>query len=134
MARKNESSQKAAMKEMRRDYLKNNDISIKSGTDVNSVMRDIMSILLEGTLDEELNEEPGYSKYDYGTRIRTTAATDIPGRPCIPAMVIWRLPFLVTVMLNMNRSLSKSTRISSHRTWTFQTALSATSQTKYFPS
>ena len=45
MARKNESPQKAAMREMMRDYLKNNDISIKSGTDVNSVMRDMMSVL-----------------------------------------------------------------------------------------
>ena len=48
-----------------RDYLKNNDISIKSGTDVNAVMRDMMSILLEGAFDEELDEELGYSKYDY---------------------------------------------------------------------
>lgn len=47
------------------DYLKNNDISIKSRTDGNSVMRDMMSVLLEGTLDEELDEELGYSKYDY---------------------------------------------------------------------
>lgn len=65
MARKNESPQKAAMREMMRDYLKSNDISIKSGTDVNSVMRDIMSVLLEGALGEELNQELGYSKYDY---------------------------------------------------------------------
>lgn len=65
MARKNESPQKAAMREMMRDYLKDNDISIKSGTDVNSGMRDMMSVLLEGVLDEELNEELGYSKYDY---------------------------------------------------------------------
>ena len=42
MARKNDSPQKAAMREMMRDYLKNNDISIKNGTDVNSVMRDMM--------------------------------------------------------------------------------------------
>lgn len=48
-----------------RDYLKNNDISIKNGTDVNSVMRDMMSVLLEGVLDEELDEELGYSRYDY---------------------------------------------------------------------
>lgn len=50
---------------MMRDYLKNNDISIKNGTDVNAVMRDMMSVLLEGALDEELDEELGYSKYDY---------------------------------------------------------------------
>ena len=42
MARKNDSPQKAAMREMMRDYLKNNDISIKDGTDVNSIMRDMM--------------------------------------------------------------------------------------------
>ena len=47
------------------DYLlTNNDISIKDGTDVNSIMRDMMSVLLEGALDEELDEELGYSKYD----------------------------------------------------------------------
>lgn len=48
-----------------RDYLKNNDISIKSSTDVNSVMRGVMSVLLEGVLDEKLDKENGYSKYDY---------------------------------------------------------------------
>ena len=63
--KKTDSSQKAAMREMMRDYLKNNDISIKNGTDVNSIMRDMMSVLLEGALDEELDEELGYSKYDY---------------------------------------------------------------------
>lgn len=53
------------MREMMQGYLKKNDISIKSGNDVNSIMRDMMSVLLEGVLDEELNEELGYSKYDY---------------------------------------------------------------------
>lgn len=53
------------MREMMQGYLKENDISIKCGNDVNSIMRDMMSVLLEGALDEELNEELGYSKYDY---------------------------------------------------------------------
>ena len=38
MARKKENPQKAAMREMMRDYLKNNDISIKDGTDVNNII------------------------------------------------------------------------------------------------
>ena len=63
--RKTDSRQKAARREMMQGYLKENDISIKSGNDVNSIMRDMMSVLLEGVLDEELNEELGYSKYDY---------------------------------------------------------------------
>jgi len=29
----------------------------------------IMSVLLEGALDEELNEELGYSKYDYRNKL-----------------------------------------------------------------
>ena len=65
MSRRKDSPQKAAMREMMRDYLKNNDICIKDSTDVNSIMRDMMSVLLEGALDEELDEELGYSKYDY---------------------------------------------------------------------
>ena len=65
MARRKESPQKAAMREMMRGYLKENDISIKDGTDVNAIMRDMMSVLLEGVLDQELDEELGCAKYDY---------------------------------------------------------------------
>ena len=46
MTRRKDSPQKAAMREMMRDYLKNNDISIKDGTDVNSIMRDMLSVLV----------------------------------------------------------------------------------------
>ena len=66
MARRNsDSPQKAAMREMIQGYLKDNDISIKSRNDVNSIMWDMISVLLEGALDEELNEELRYSRYDY---------------------------------------------------------------------
>ncbi len=62
---RNESPQKQAMREMMQEYLKNNDVRIKDGGDVNAIMRDMMSVLLEGVLDKELDEELGYSKYDY---------------------------------------------------------------------
>ena len=65
MARRKDSPQKATMRGLVREHLKNNDINIKNGTDVNSIIRDMMSVLLEDALDEELNEELGYSKYDY---------------------------------------------------------------------
>ncbi|RJW77107.1 hypothetical protein DW025_00330 [Coprococcus sp. AF38-1] len=58
MAIRKDGPQKAVMREMMRDYLKNNDISIKDGTDVNSIMCDMMFVILEGALDEKL----GYSK------------------------------------------------------------------------
>ena len=63
--RKSDSPQKAALREMMSSYMKDNDIRVKDGTDVNSIMRDMMSIILEGTLDAEMDEELGYTKYDY---------------------------------------------------------------------
>ena len=65
MARKKDTPQKAALREMMGNYLKENNVKIKDGTDVNSIMRDMMSIILEGALDQEMDEELGYSKYDY---------------------------------------------------------------------
>ena len=44
-------------------YLKEN--PAKDRSDVNAIMRDMMSIILEGALDVELDDELGYSKYDY---------------------------------------------------------------------
>lgn len=65
MARKNDTSQKAAMLEMMNGYLNQNDVKVKDGSGVNAIMRDMMSVIPEGAVDEELNEDLGYSKYDY---------------------------------------------------------------------
>lgn len=65
MARRKDTPQKVAMREFMNSYLKESGNKIKDGTDVNSIMRDMMSVILEGALDGELNEELGYSKYDY---------------------------------------------------------------------
>ena len=73
MARKKDSPQKAALREMMGNYLKENNVKVKDGTDVNSIMRDMMSIILEGALDQELDEELGYSRYDY----RNTVTQDM---------------------------------------------------------
>ena len=47
------------------NYLKENNVKVKDGTDGNSIMRDMMSIILEGAPDQKMDEELGYSKYDY---------------------------------------------------------------------
>ena len=51
MARKKDSPQKAALRELMGNYLKENNVKVKDGTDINSIMRDMMSIILEGALD-----------------------------------------------------------------------------------
>lgn len=48
------------------NYLKENNVKFKDGMDVNSIMRDMISInILEGALDQEMDEELRYFKYDY---------------------------------------------------------------------
>lgn len=87
-----------------RDYLKKNDISIKSETDVNSVMRDMMSVILEDVLDEELDEELGYSKYDYRNKETDNSRNGHSTKTMHTSYATWMLPFPVTVMVNMIRS------------------------------
>ena len=63
MARKKDTQQKAALREMMGNYLKENNVKVKDGTDVNSIMRDMMSIILEGALDQEMdNSRNGHSQ------------------------------------------------------------------------
>ena len=57
IARKKDTPQKAALREMMGNYLKENNVKVKDGTDVNSIMRDMISIILEGALDQEMDEE-----------------------------------------------------------------------------
>ena len=61
--KRNENPERQALREMMAGYLKDN--PVKDGKDVNSIMRELMSVILEGTLDGELDDTLGYSKYDY---------------------------------------------------------------------
>ena len=92
------------MIEMMRDYLKNNDINIKDGTDVNSIMRDMMSVLLEGVLDEELNEELGYSKCDYRNKETANSRNGHSPKQCTAITEIWTWLYqgIVTVIMNLS--------------------------------
>ena len=61
--RRDESPERQALREMVNGYLKEN--PVKNGADVNALMREMMSVILEGSLDGEMDEELGYSKYDF---------------------------------------------------------------------
>ena len=45
-------------------YLQENDVKVKDGTDANSIMGYMMSIILESVLNHKPDEELGYPKYD----------------------------------------------------------------------
>ena len=77
------------MIELMRDYLKNNDISIKGGINVNRIMCDMMSIILEGALDEALNEELVYPKYNYRNKEMYNSRKVHSKKLYIQVMEIW---------------------------------------------
>lgn len=49
---------------------------IKNDIDVNSIMRNMRSIIFEGILDEEMNEELGYYKYNYQNKEADNSRND----------------------------------------------------------
>lgn len=51
--KRNESPERQALREMMSGYLKDN--PVRNGNDVNSIMREMMSVILEGALDGELD-------------------------------------------------------------------------------
>ena len=102
--RKSDSPQKAAMREMMQGYLKENDISIKSGNDVNSIMRDMMSVFWKGLLTKSLMRNWGIPNTITATKRPITAGMDIPRKQCVPVMGIWTLQSQGTAKGSMNRS------------------------------
>lgn len=63
MSRRNLTTEQKERKLMIREFLKSN--PIKDGNDLMSLMREMMSEIVEGSLEGEMEEELGYSKYDY---------------------------------------------------------------------
>ena len=50
---------------MMSSYMKESGVKVKDGTYVNVIIRYMISIILESTLDKELGEELSCSRYDY---------------------------------------------------------------------
>ncbi|HOA20778.1 MAG TPA: IS256 family transposase [Sedimentibacter sp.] len=63
MGRRNESPEKKALREMTKEYLKQH--PLKDGNDVKDMMREMLSVVLDESLEGELDEELGYTRYDY---------------------------------------------------------------------
>ena len=121
---RNESAQKQALREMMEEYLKKDDVHIKDGADINSVMKDMMSVLLEGILDEELNEELGYSKYDYRNKDTNNSRNGHSSKTmhtlpkqCTPPTEIWRLQSHAIAMEILSRRQLRNIKIQSRRIW-----------------
>lgn len=93
MARKKDSPQKAALRELMGNYLKENNVKVKDGTDVNSIMRDMMSIILEGALIRNWMKNWDIPSMIIEIKKPIIPGMDIPRKRYIPVTEIWRLIF-----------------------------------------
>lgn len=84
------------------NYLKENNVKVKDGTDVNSIMRDMMSIILEVHWIRNWMRN-----WAIPSMITAISKPTIPGmailrKRCIPAMETWRLIFPAIVKVSLN--------------------------------
>ena len=103
MARKNRTPEENARREKIRELLQM--ANIGSMDDIQNLFKETIAEFMENGLEAELDDELGYSKYDYKnkntdnsrnghsrtirTRIQTTAATATAAKLCAPALEMW---------------------------------------------
>ena len=99
MARKKRTPEENARREKIRELLRM--ANIGSMDDIQSLFKETIAEFMENGLDAELDDELGYSRYDYKNkyamdyikiRTRTTAGTGTAAKRCAPASVMWRYP------------------------------------------
>ena len=91
MARKKRTPEENARREKIRELLRM--ANIGSMDDIQSLFKETIAEFMENGLDAELDDELGYSRYDYKKiRTRTTAGTGTAAKRCAPASVMWRYP------------------------------------------
>ena len=77
-------------------------------------MKDMMSAILEGSLDGEMDEELGYSKYDFRNKETDNSSMDIIQNHYIPVMAIWNWMFPVTEIIGKACNKNLSAAVSCH--------------------
>lgn len=82
MARRNRTPEENERRAKIRELLQTSGIS--SMDDIQDLFKETIAEFMENGLEAELDDELGYSKYDYKTRIRITAETVTATRHCAP--------------------------------------------------
>ena len=96
-SRKNRSPEEQARRAKIRELLQASNIN--SMEDIQGLFKETIAEFMENGLDAELDEELGYSKYDYKNK-----DTDNSRRRCAPASEMWRSLCRETGRASLNRS------------------------------
>ena len=127
MSRKNRSPEEQARRAKIRELLQSSDI--KSMEDIQNLFKETIAEFMENGLDAELDDELGYSRYDYKNKntnnsrnghssktLRTSFGDTEISVPRDRKGETQRFRFPVTVRANLNRSCCARTRPVSVRT------------------
>lgn len=93
MGRKNRSPEEIERRAKIRELLQVSNIS--SMADIQNLFKETIAEFMENSLDAELDDELGYSKYDYRSK-----DTDNRARRCAPASGKWIFPCPVIARAN----------------------------------
>lgn len=102
MSRKNRSPEEKARRAKIRELLQM--ANIDSMDDIQDLFKETIAEFMENGLEAELDEDLGYSKYDYKTRLQTAAGTVTAAKICGQVSAMSRFLFPVTGRVNLNRS------------------------------
>ena len=98
MARKNRTPEENARREKIRELLQM--ANIGSMDDIQNLYKETIAEFMENGLEAELDDELGYSKYDY--KNKDTDATATAAKHCVPALAMWRYRFPETERVNLS--------------------------------
>ena len=90
MARKKRTPEENARREKIRELLQM--ANIGSMDDIQSLFKETIAEFMENGLDAELDDELGYSRYDYKNKDTDNRRNGTAAKRCAPASVMWRYP------------------------------------------
>ena len=101
------SPEERAAKKERKENLRNimKGLDVKNFDDLKDVFKMMVGEMLENGLDRELDDELGYTKYDYRNKEGKTAVTGILKRPLKQALAKRKSKCRETETVNLSRSL-----------------------------
>lgn len=90
MAREKRTPEENARREKIRELLQM--ANIGSMDDIQSLFKETIAEFMENGLNAELDDELGYSRYDYKNKDTDNSRNGHSSKRCAPALVMWRYP------------------------------------------
>ncbi len=108
MARRNESPEDKRRRELVQGFLKDN--PIKDPNDIQELMKEMMRQVLQGGLEAELDDELGYTRYDYRNKETENSRNGFSKKTMHTISAIWKSTSQEIVRENLSHAWSRSIR------------------------